>query len=203
MAAEGRERNKLCTKGAFDCQKYGKGWGWGSEDCPFLASYPAIHSNSKSNIAGRINDREPITLARPNKMPTPQANFKTFEKWKSFHLRDWNTFNCVGVGHEKLWKSFNSAMSFFRPGNLRQLSLESHGKWLKMILMTTTSRKYHDCSVVFTFLWKEIIIGLGKHQRSFLKRNLIFTHGQKGMGPGLRGVRYLHWEELAPTHYGC
>lgn len=93
-------------------------------------------------------------------------------------------------------------MSFFRPGNLSQLSLENHGKWLKTILMTTKSRKYHDRSFVFTFLWKEIITGLGKHQRSFLERNLIFTHKQKGMGPGLRDVKYLRWEESAPTYFG-
>ena len=30
---------------------------------------PTVHSNSKSNMAFRINDRELITLARPNKTP--------------------------------------------------------------------------------------------------------------------------------------
>ena len=30
---------------------------------------PTVHSNSKSNMVFRINDRELITLARPNKTP--------------------------------------------------------------------------------------------------------------------------------------
>lgn len=34
---------------------------------------PTAHSNSKRNVAGRIDDRELITLARINKTPTLQA----------------------------------------------------------------------------------------------------------------------------------
>ena len=34
---------------------------------------PTVYSNSKSNIAGRINDRELITLVPTNKKPTLQA----------------------------------------------------------------------------------------------------------------------------------
>ena len=34
---------------------------------------PTAHSNSKTNMAGRINDRELITLARTNKTPALQA----------------------------------------------------------------------------------------------------------------------------------
>ena len=35
---------------------------------------PAVYSNCKSNMASRINDREPITSARTNKTPAMQAN---------------------------------------------------------------------------------------------------------------------------------
>ena len=34
---------------------------------------PTVHSNCKSNMAGRINDRELIKLARTNKTPALQA----------------------------------------------------------------------------------------------------------------------------------
>ena len=34
---------------------------------------PTVYSNSKSNMAGRINDRELITLVPTNKKPTLQA----------------------------------------------------------------------------------------------------------------------------------
>ena len=30
---------------------------------------PTVHSNSKSNMAGRIDDREVVTLTRPDRMP--------------------------------------------------------------------------------------------------------------------------------------
>ena len=36
-----------------------------------------VHSNSKSNMAGRMNDRQLITLARPNKTPALQDRFLT------------------------------------------------------------------------------------------------------------------------------
>ena len=36
---------------------------------------PTVHSNSKSNIAGRINDCELLTLARTSKTPVLQARW--------------------------------------------------------------------------------------------------------------------------------
>ena len=39
---------------------------------------PTVHSNSNSNMADRINDREPITLAGTDKTPALQA-FKRSE----------------------------------------------------------------------------------------------------------------------------
>ena len=30
---------------------------------------PTVHSNSKSNMAGRIDDREVVTLTRPDRTP--------------------------------------------------------------------------------------------------------------------------------------
>ena len=38
------------------------------------APNPTVHSNSKSNMAGRINDCELLTLARTNKTPALQAS---------------------------------------------------------------------------------------------------------------------------------
>ena len=37
---------------------------------------PTVHSDSKSNMAGQINDRELITLALTNKKPALQAKSK-------------------------------------------------------------------------------------------------------------------------------
>ena len=57
--------------------------GWGSEDYLSFARSPlptpTFHSNSKSNMAGRINDRELITLARPNKTPALQDKLLLME----------------------------------------------------------------------------------------------------------------------------
>ena len=68
------KRKKICTKGTFDGQKLRDGWGWGSEDFTLPTPHtPTVHSHSKSNMTGRINDYELITLARPDKTPTLQA----------------------------------------------------------------------------------------------------------------------------------
>ena len=45
-----------------------------------------VHSDSKSNMAGRKNDRELITLARPNKVPALQARLILILDNVEFHL---------------------------------------------------------------------------------------------------------------------
>lgn len=46
----------------------------GLEITPFpCPPIPTVHSNSKSNIAGRINNRKLLTLACPKKTPVLQA----------------------------------------------------------------------------------------------------------------------------------
>ena len=47
-----------------------------------------VHSNSKSNIAGRINDRELITLACPNKTPASANRAKAFTKFQIALFQD-------------------------------------------------------------------------------------------------------------------
>ena len=47
-----------------------------------------VHSNSKSNIAGRINDRELITLACPNKTPASANRAKAFLKFQIALFQD-------------------------------------------------------------------------------------------------------------------
>ena len=43
----------------------------------FLLPFPpTVHSSSKSNVAGRINDRELVTLTCFNKAPALQAKLK-------------------------------------------------------------------------------------------------------------------------------
>ena len=45
---------------------------------------PTVHSNYKSNMADRINDRELITLARPNKKPALQAGWFFISLFRNF-----------------------------------------------------------------------------------------------------------------------
>ena len=40
----------------------------------FPASFLTVLSNSQSNVAGRVNDREPVTVTRPNKTAELQVN---------------------------------------------------------------------------------------------------------------------------------
>ena len=65
MAAEGWGKKQICTKGAV-------GGGVSLFALPSPPT-PTVHSNCKSNMAGRINDRELIKLARTNKTPAQQA----------------------------------------------------------------------------------------------------------------------------------
>ena len=46
-------------------KKKGREGGWGLSPPPT----PSVHSNSKSKMASRINDRELVTLIPPNKTP--------------------------------------------------------------------------------------------------------------------------------------
>ena len=61
MAEEGWGEKEICTRGVINGQKIRRG----------------AHSNSKSNMASRVNDRQLITLARPNKTPALQDRFLT------------------------------------------------------------------------------------------------------------------------------
>ena len=58
-------KKQICTKGAV-------GGGVSLFALPSPPT-PTVHSNCKSNMAGRINDRELIKLARTNKTPAQQA----------------------------------------------------------------------------------------------------------------------------------
>ena len=65
LANSGWEEKEICSKGVSDGQKEGQRGGWGLSPPPT----PSVHSNSKSNMASRINDRELVTLIPPNKTP--------------------------------------------------------------------------------------------------------------------------------------
>ena len=76
MVAEGlgRERNLYYGGGRRSKNKKKKGGGGGVKIlAPPLPPTPTVYSDSKSNMAGRINDRELITLVPTNKKPTLQA----------------------------------------------------------------------------------------------------------------------------------
>lgn len=72
-----REQREIFTKGWTTGKKEGEGVGvgWGNKQTIsrlFPHPSPTVHSNS--DIAGRINDCEPVTLSRPNKTPALQAS---------------------------------------------------------------------------------------------------------------------------------
>ena len=69
------ERKKFVLWGRSTVKnKKKKGGGGGVKIlAPPLPPTPTVYSDSKSNMAGRINDRELITLAPTNKKPTLQA----------------------------------------------------------------------------------------------------------------------------------
>ena len=61
-AVEGWGEKEICTKGVGDGPRE---WGDINYISPFPTPYPTVFSKSKSNMAGRINDRELVTLTRP------------------------------------------------------------------------------------------------------------------------------------------
>ena len=67
-AVEGWGEKEICTKGVGDGPRgiQGKEWGDINYISPFPTPYPTVFSKSKSNMAGRINDRELIKLTRPH-----------------------------------------------------------------------------------------------------------------------------------------
>ena len=81
MEAEDWEEKEINTKGAVDGQKGGEEWGG---EVNVIA--PTVHSNSKSNMAFWINDRELITLARPNKTPHYRLGVSPCNKY--IHARE-------------------------------------------------------------------------------------------------------------------
>ena len=71
---EGWVEKETCTKGVSDGQKEGEGRdGVINIIASPMPPPPAIHSNSKSNLVGRINDCELVTLTFPDKIPALQA----------------------------------------------------------------------------------------------------------------------------------
>ena len=64
----GRERNIYQGSGRQSRIRRGVGWGGGKIIALPLPPTPTVHCSSKSNMAGRINDRE-LMLARPYKTP--------------------------------------------------------------------------------------------------------------------------------------
>ena len=71
-AVEAWREKEICTKGVRDGQKEREGRGLVGGSFP--ASFLTVLSNSQSNMAGRVNDCEPVTVTRPNKTAELQVN---------------------------------------------------------------------------------------------------------------------------------
>ena len=69
---EAWREKEICTKGVRDGQKEREGRGLVGGSFP--ASFLTVLSNSQSNMAGRVNDCEPVTVTRPNKTAELQVN---------------------------------------------------------------------------------------------------------------------------------
>ena len=79
------ERRKFVPKGRSSVKNKERGRGWEVKIFALLPPpTPTVHSNSKSNIAGRINDCELLTLARTSKTPVLQA------RWLALRVELWD-----------------------------------------------------------------------------------------------------------------
>ena len=85
---EGWEDKQICIKGLSDSQNEGEGRDGVINIITFpMPPPPAIHSNSKSNLVGQINDCELVTLTRPDKIPVLQAIYTvTLQYRKLIHI---------------------------------------------------------------------------------------------------------------------
>lgn len=72
IAVEAWGEKEICTKGVRDGQREREGRGLVGGSFP--ASFLTVLSNSQSNMAGRVNDREPVTVTCPNKTAELQVN---------------------------------------------------------------------------------------------------------------------------------
>ena len=79
------ERRKFVPKGRSSVKNKKRGRGWEVKIFALRPPpTPTVHSNSKSNIASRINDCELLTLARTSKTPVLQA------RWLAFRAELWD-----------------------------------------------------------------------------------------------------------------
>ena len=79
------ERRKFVPKGRSSVKNKERGRGWEVKIFALRPPpTPTVHSNSKSNIAGRINDCELLTLARTSKTPVLQA------RWLAVRVELWD-----------------------------------------------------------------------------------------------------------------
>ena len=79
------ERRKFVPKGRSSVKNKERGRGWEVKIFALRPPpTPTVHSNSKSNIAGRINDCELLTLARTSKTPVLQA------RWLALRVELWD-----------------------------------------------------------------------------------------------------------------
>ena len=79
------ERTKFVPKGRSSVKNKERGRGWEVKIFALRPPpTPTVHFNSKSNIAGRINDRELLTLARTGKTPVLQA------RWLALRVELWD-----------------------------------------------------------------------------------------------------------------
>ena len=79
------ERRKFVPKGRSSVKNKERGRGWEVKIFALRPPpTPTVHFNSKSNIAGRINDHELLTLARTGKTPVLQA------RWLALRVELWD-----------------------------------------------------------------------------------------------------------------
>ena len=97
---------------------------------------PIVHSNSKSNMASRINDRGPIVLARPNKKPSLQATYKAaFSSWvlgAKNYTEDWERSNRKSRDTQPPILSQSITFQTLRQDHANETPLKNYANMLKL-----------------------------------------------------------------------
>ena len=97
---------------------------------------PIVHSNSKSNMASRINDRGLMVLARPNKKPSLQATYKAaFPSWvlgAKNYTEDWERSNRKSRDTQPPILSQSITFQTLRQDHANETPLKNYANMLKL-----------------------------------------------------------------------
>ena len=157
---------------------------------------PTVHSNSKSNMAARINDRELITLACPNKTPASANRAKAFAKFKIALFQDCS----LTPQSPFLFHFYNSRDS---KGKFSPCSMFTH-----LLYVTLRNRSmglilvYSTRVVVLPVPWKQKLHqGFIEKYSSNVVRNKRAKLSLKQCGQEFKEMCWILWCEVLALHH--